>query len=67
MKVTTHTDPKLLSIDDYINPDSKVTVRQYIRQSLTSRSRQVAYLKAIESLVEKLREEAQINIIVPQG
>lgn len=67
VKVTTHTDPKLLSIDDYINPDSKVTVRQYIRQSLTSRSRQVAYLKAIESLVEKLREEAQINIIVPQG
>lgn len=63
VKVTTHTDPKLLSIDDPINPDSKVTVKQYIRQTLTSRNQQEAYLKAIDSLVVQLRKEAYVNIL----
>lgn len=63
VKVTTHTDPKLLSIDDKINPESDVTVRQYIRQTLTSRSQQAAYLRAIDQLVQQLRNEAVINIM----
>ena len=62
VKVTTHTDPKLLSIDDKINPDSTVTVRQYISQTLSSQSQQNAYLKAIDNLVESLRNEATITI-----
>ncbi|WP_422480734.1 peptidylprolyl isomerase [Pleomorphochaeta sp. DL1XJH-081] len=63
VKVTTHTDPKLLGIEDKINPESDVTVRQYIRQTLTSRSQQAAYLSAIDQLVQQLRDEAMIDII----
>ncbi|NCB01556.1 MAG: hypothetical protein EOM67_05225 [Spirochaetia bacterium] len=63
VKVTTHTDPKLLSITDKINPDSTVTVKQYIRQTLTNRSKQEAYLRAIDALVAKLRGEATIEIM----
>lgn len=66
VKVTTHTDPKLLGIDDPINPDSNTTVRQYIRQTLTTRAQQAAYLRAIDQLVEQLRNEAVINILLPQ-
>ena len=66
VKVTTHTEPKLLGIDDQINPDSKTTVRQYIRQTLTTRSQQSAYLRAIDQLVQQLRDEAIINILLPQ-
>ncbi|MDD3823032.1 MAG: peptidylprolyl isomerase [Sphaerochaetaceae bacterium] len=66
VKVTTHTEPKLLGIDDFINPDSNVTVRQYIRQTLTSRSQQAAYLKAIDSLVQQLRSEALVDILIAQ-
>ncbi len=63
VKVTTHTDPKLLSITDKINPDSTTTVKQYIRQTLTNRNKQTAYLKAIDALVGSLRDQATINIV----
>jgi parvulin-like peptidyl-prolyl isomerase len=63
VKVTIHTDPKLLGIDDPINPESNVTVRQYIRQTLVSRSQQAAYLSAIEQLVKQLRDEAMVEIL----
>ncbi len=63
VKVTTHTDPKLLNIDDQINPESSTTVRQYIQQTLTQRNQQAAYLRAIEQLVGKLRSEAAITIL----
>lgn len=66
VKVTTHTEPKLLGIDDPINPDSKVTVRQYIKQTLTSRNQQISYLQAIDQLVQQLRSEAMINILIAQ-
>jgi parvulin-like peptidyl-prolyl isomerase len=63
VKVTTHTDPKMLGIDDQINPEEDTTVRQYIRQTLTQRNQQVAYLQAIDQLVQKLRNEAQIQVL----
>ncbi len=63
MKITTHTDPKLLMITDKINPDSNTTVKQYIRQVLLNRSQQNAYLKAIDTLVASLRDEATIDIL----
>lgn len=63
VKVTTHTDPKMLSIDDQINPEEDTTVREYIRQTLTQRSQQVAYLRAIDQLVQNLRDEAQIQVL----
>jgi len=63
VKITTHTDPKLLTITDKINPDSNTTVKQYIRQVLNNRSQQNAYLKAIDTLVASLRDEATIDIL----
>ena len=63
VKVTTHTNPRMLDIDDTINPESSVTVRQYIRQTLTQRSQQVAYLRAIDQLVQKLRSESAITVL----
>ncbi len=66
VKITTHTDPKMLDIDDPINPESNVTVRQYIRQTLTQRNQQIAYLRAIDQLVQKLREEASISVLYTQ-
>jgi len=63
VKITTHTDPKLLTITDKINPDSNTTVKQYIRQVLLNRSQQNAYLKAIDTLVASLRDEATIDIL----
>jgi len=63
VKVTTHTDPKLLSITDKINPDSTTTVKQYIRQVLKNQSQQNAYLKAIDTLVSSLRNEGTVNIL----
>jgi hypothetical protein len=62
VKVTIHTDPKLLSITDRINPDSTTTVTQYIRQVLINRSQQNAYLKAIDTLVASLRDDASVSI-----
>ncbi len=62
VKVTIHTDPKLLSITDRINPDSTTTVKQYIRQLITNRNQQNAYIKAIDTLVASLRDQATVTI-----
>jgi peptidyl-prolyl cis-trans isomerase SurA len=63
VKVTTHIDPKMLGIDDVINPESSVTVREYIQQTLLSRNQQEAYLRGINTLVESLRKSAKIDIL----
>ncbi len=67
VKLTIHTEPKLLSIDEYINPESSVTVRQYIKQTLENRNRQEAYLNAIDQLVDQLRSSARIDIYYKEG
>jgi len=67
VKLTIHTEPKLLGIDDFINPESTMTVRQYIRQTLESRNQQNAYLTAIDRLVEQLRNSAKIEILYKEG
>lgn len=64
VKVTTHTEAKLLGISDYINPDSRITVYQYIEQTLLSRSKQIAYLQAIEKLVVQLRDQAEVRVFI---
>ncbi len=62
VKVITHTEPKLLSLTDRINPESTTTVTDYIRNTLTERLRQQAYLKGIDALVADLRSQATIDI-----
>lgn len=63
VKVTVHTEPRMLNIDDYINPESQITVKEYIKQTLTARNQQEAYLKAIDELVASLRNEATITVL----
>ncbi len=62
VKVVTHTEPKLLSLTDRINPESDTTVTDYIRSTLTDRLQQQAYLKGIDALVADLRSQATIEI-----
>lgn len=66
IKVTIHTDPKLLSLNDTVNPDSKVTVKEYIENTLIDRAKQIAYLQAIEKLVKDLRQEGQVTILLEE-
>lgn len=64
VKVITHIEPKLLGINDPINPESTLTVYNYIEQRLLNQRQQEAYLKAINKLVEDLRAQATIEIFI---
>jgi parvulin-like peptidyl-prolyl isomerase len=63
VKVVVHTEPKLLSIQDPINPDSTTTVYSYIQQRLLSANQQQAYINAINALVDSLRKQATLEIL----
>lgn len=63
-KVTASEDAKILSLDDYISPDSNTTVREYIRQGLIYQNSQIAFLNAYQSLLDDLKAEAKINRLV---
>ena len=56
----------MLSLTDTVNPDSKVTVKEYIESTLVDRAKQVAYLQAIEKLVKDLRQEGQVTILLEE-
>ncbi|NLV84085.1 MAG: peptidylprolyl isomerase [Spirochaetales bacterium] len=64
VKVVTHIDPKLLTIQDTITPESNTTVYRYIEQRLLSQNQQQAYVNAINKLVEDLRKQAKIEIFL---
>jgi peptidyl-prolyl cis-trans isomerase SurA len=64
VKVLEHIYPKMLTINDRINPDSKMTVRQYISQTLYVEKQQVVYKQAVSELVSELRAEAEIKILL---
>ncbi len=64
VKVLEHIYPKMLTISDRINPDSKMTVRQYISQTLYVEKQQVVYKQAVSELVSELRAEAEIKILL---
>lgn len=60
-KVTASEDAKILSLSDYIAPDSNITVKEYIRQGLLYQNSQIAFLNAYQSLLEDLKSQAKIN------
>lgn len=63
LKVLAYNETKILGLDDFINPDSTTTIRDYISAQLTAAKKQELYYKAINSLVDDLRKSATINIL----
>lgn len=64
VKILDHRDPRILGLDDTLNPTSVMTVRQYINQNLYTANQEAVYQKAISELVAELRAEAQITILL---
>jgi parvulin-like peptidyl-prolyl isomerase len=63
IKVTDYYPPKLLELNDPVNPNTTGTVVQYIQQLLSAQKMQLTFQQALESLVEDLKAEAEIAII----
>ncbi len=63
-KVTASEEAKILSLDDYVSPDSNMTVREYIRQGLLYQNSQYAFLNAYQSLIDDLKSQAKINRLI---
>ncbi|WP_033301816.1 peptidylprolyl isomerase [Sediminispirochaeta bajacaliforniensis] len=62
LKVTEHREARILSLDDQIAPDNKMTVREYIRAGLFQEKQQVVLKKALDAVVEDLKAEAEIVV-----
>lgn len=63
LKVYAHNDFKVLGIDDPINPETTVTVRQYITQGLLGQNQQAAFNQAVQDILTELRNQATIRIL----
>ncbi|AEC01705.1 peptidylprolyl isomerase [Parasphaerochaeta coccoides] len=63
LKSVSHLDAKMLGLDDTINPETTVTVREYIRQYLLAQNQQTAYVNAVNALIQDLRSLANIRIL----
>ncbi len=62
VKITDHRDPKLLSLDDPINPLEKQTVREFIRNLLLQEIQNKALQQALTELTSELKERAEMRI-----
>ncbi len=54
VKITAHYDPKILKIDDPVDPASDMTVREYIRSGLMQKNQEAAFVKAVEEITNEL-------------
>ena len=63
VKCTVHLDPTILTLNDTIE-EYGITVREYIRQGLLYQNSQYAFLNAYNELLDDLRNQAKINIIL---
>ncbi|MCF7945022.1 MAG: peptidylprolyl isomerase [Spirochaetia bacterium] len=64
VKVVDRREPKLLKLYDKVSPDQDTTVYQYISRNLFNRKQAAVYQNALDDLVEKLRKEADIEILM---
>ena len=62
VKVTDHRDPKLLTLDDPINPLEKQTVRDFIGNLLKQELQNRALQQAIDELTNELETRAEVRI-----
>jgi parvulin-like peptidyl-prolyl isomerase len=59
IRVDDRVDVKILNLDEPTLPDSKATVREYIRGSLLGQRQQTALAAAMQDLGDSLRKEAE--------
>jgi parvulin-like peptidyl-prolyl isomerase len=64
VKALEHIYPRLLTLDDRLSPENRMTVRQYITQMLYVEKQQEVYEQAVSDLVRELRQEADIRILL---
>lgn len=64
VKMEDHRPAKMLGLYDTINPGSRTTVYQYISNQLYAQKQAQAYNRAIDELVEELRKQADIRILL---
>lgn len=63
VKVISHNDAKMLTLDDRIDPSQNYTVRDYITEGLAYQNYQVAMAEALNDMIASLRSEANIRIL----
>ena len=64
VKVLEHKLPKLLTLNEQLNPENAMTVKQYISQILYYEKQQYTLTLAVDELVKELEEEAEITILL---
>jgi parvulin-like peptidyl-prolyl isomerase len=63
LKILAYNETKILGLDEAISPNTTSTIRDYIKNELSSAKQQETYYKAINSLVDELRKSATVNIL----
>ena len=63
VKVISHNDARMLTLDDRIDPTQNYTVRDYITEGLAYQNYQTALTEALNDLIAELRSEASIRIL----
>ena len=63
VKVISHNDAKMLTLDDRIDPSQNYTVRDYITEGLSYQNYQIAMSEALNDMIAQLRSEANIKIL----
>lgn len=61
VRVTEKFDQRFLGLDDPVSPADTTTVRALIRQQLTAQAQQAAFQTLLNSIVERLRREAEVR------
>ncbi len=56
-------DAKMLSLDDVVQPDTTITVYEYIRNLLTQQKQSAFILEAVQQETEKLRTPANFTML----
>lgn len=64
IKVKSHVDAKMLSIDDPISPADTITVHDYIGRMLAQNNLQAAYSNAVEELAKNLLNQATVTKLI---
>ncbi len=64
VEVLEHRDPRVLGLDDPINPSTRTTVSQYISNQMYVQRQSEAFNRAINELVKELKAEADIRILL---
>lgn len=62
VKVTEKRAPKVLALNDTINPGQSMTVHDFLKNGIYQEKEQIALKKALEEVVKELRSEAEITI-----